>query len=186
MSSAFTDSWQCCGFQVVSGVRPAGAAQTTKVPLLLALHGCTQNGLDFAAGTRFNDLADKHKFVVVYPEQSRSNNGLRCWNWFRSAHQFRAQGEPAILAGIVRRVSQEAALWRIDVERVYVAGISAGGVMALVLAATYRNCSRLSVCRPMALLPPARWDRAGRRDRASPHRHDAFHPPGISPGSRGY
>jgi hypothetical protein len=55
--------------------------------------------------SRFNDLADKHKFVVVFPEQSRSNNGLRCWNWFRSAHQFRAQGEPAILAGIVRRVS---------------------------------------------------------------------------------
>src|SRR5664280_1483295 len=137
MSSAFTDSWQCCGFQVVSGVRPAGAAQTTKVPLLLALHGCTQNGLDFAAGTRFNDLADKHKFVVVYPEQSRRHNGLRCWNWFRSAHQFRAQGEPAILAGIVRRVSQEAAHWRIDAERVYVAGISAGGGMALVLAATY-------------------------------------------------
>ena len=91
---------------------PLGLRRTTKVPLLLALHGCTQNGLDFAAGTRFNDLADKHKFVVVYPEQSRSNNGLHCWNWFRSAHEFRAQGEPAILAGIVRRVSQEAALWR--------------------------------------------------------------------------
>ena len=116
---------------------PLGLRRTTKVPLLLALHGCTQNGLDFAAGTRFNDLADKHKFVVVYPEQSRRHNGLRCWNWFRSAHQFRAQGEPAILAGIVRRVSQEAAHWRIDAERVYVAGISAGGGMALVLAATY-------------------------------------------------
>ena len=116
---------------------PLGLRRTTKVPLLLALHGCTQNGLDFAAGTRFNDLADKHKFVVVYPEQSRSNNGLRCWNWFRSAHQFRAQGEPAILAGIVRLVSQETSRWRIDPERVYVAGISAGGAMALVLAATY-------------------------------------------------
>jgi len=142
-SRAGKGTWRQARFTGVAGSRsyrvyvPLGLRRTTKVPLLLALHGCTQNGLDFAAGTRFNDLADKHKFVVVYPEQSRRHNGLRCWNWFRSAHQFRAQGEPAILAGIVRRVSQEAALWRIDAERVYVAGISAGGGMALVLAATY-------------------------------------------------
>jgi poly(hydroxyalkanoate) depolymerase family esterase len=142
-SRAGKGTWRRARFTGVAGSRsyrvyvPLGLRRTTKVPLLLALHGCTQNGLDFAAGTRFNDLADKHKFVVVYPEQSRRHNGLRCWNWFRSAHQFRAQGEPAILAGIVRRVSQEAALWRIDAERVYVAGISAGGGMALVLAATY-------------------------------------------------
>ena len=91
----------------------------------------------FAAGTRFNDLADKHKFIVVYPEQSMTHNGQRCWNWFRAGHQFRAQGEPAIFAGIVRRVVQETTRWRIDPERVYVTGISAGGAMAVVLAATY-------------------------------------------------
>ena len=104
---------------------------------MLALHGCGQNALDFAAGTRFNDLADKHKFIVVYPEQSMTHNGHRCWNWFRSGHQFRAQGEPAIFAGIVRRVVQETSRWRIDPERIYVTGISAGGAMAVVLAATY-------------------------------------------------
>ena len=73
----------------------------------------------------------------MYPEQSVTHNGQRCWNWFRTGHQFRAQGEPAILAGIVRRVMQETARWRIDPERVYVTGISAGGAMAVVLAATY-------------------------------------------------
>jgi poly(hydroxyalkanoate) depolymerase family esterase len=105
--------------------------------MVLALHGCGQDGLDFAAGTRFNDLADKHKFVVVYPDQPMTHNGQRCWNWFRTGHQFRTQGEPAILAGIVRRVIQETAHWRIDPERVYVTGISAGGAMSVVLAATY-------------------------------------------------
>ncbi|MET0966981.1 MAG: PHB depolymerase family esterase [Nakamurella sp.] len=136
-------SWRQARFTGAAGTRayrvyvPTGLGRTRKVPMLLALHGCGQNALDFAAGTRFNDLADKHKFVVVYPEQGVTHNGQRCWNWFRSGHQFRAQGEPAILAGIVRRVSQDTAKWRIDTERIYVAGISAGGAMAVVLAATY-------------------------------------------------
>ena len=136
-------TWRQARFTGAAGTRayrvyiPQGLRRTTRAPLLLALHGCGQNALDFAAGTRFNDLADKHKFVVVYPEQSMTHNGQRCWNWFRTGHQFRAQGEPAILAGIVRRVIQETAHWRIDPERVYVTGISAGGAMAVVLAATY-------------------------------------------------
>lgn len=116
---------------------PKGLRRTTRAPLLLALHGCTQTGLDFAAATRFDDLADTHKFIVVYPEQAVTHHAQRCWNWFRAGHQLRAAGEPAILAGIVRRVVQETTRWRVDTGRIYVAGISAGGGMALVLAATY-------------------------------------------------
>ncbi len=135
--------WQQGRFVGAAGSRsyrvyiPAGLRRTSFAPLLLALHGCGQNGLDFATGTRFNDLADKHRFVVVYPEQTGSHNGQRCWNWFRPAHQSRGSGEPAILAGIVRSVVAETGSWRIDAERIYVAGISAGGAMAVVLAATY-------------------------------------------------
>jgi poly(hydroxyalkanoate) depolymerase family esterase len=116
---------------------PSGLRRTSWAPLLIALHGCGQNGSDFAAGTRFNDLADRHRFVVVYPEQSGTQNAQRCWNWFRPGHQSRNAGEPAILAGIVRAVVAETNAWRIDPERIYVAGISAGGAMAVVLAATY-------------------------------------------------
>ena len=116
---------------------PFGLRRTTRAPLLLALHGCAQNALDFATSTRFNQLADQHGFVVVYPEQTPAHNSQRCWNWFRPAHQFRSQGEPAILAGIVRRVAAETTTWRIDPGRMYVTGLSAGGAMAVVLAATY-------------------------------------------------
>lgn len=116
---------------------PVGLRKTTKVPLVVALHGCTQNADDFAAGTRLNELADRQRFLVAYPEQGVTHNGQRCWNWFRPQHQFRAQGEPAILAGIVRRVTLETTRWRIDPTRVYVLGISAGGAMSVVLAATY-------------------------------------------------
>ena len=142
-SRAGKGTWRQARFTGVAGSRsyrvyvPRGLRRTTKVPLLLALHGCAQKGQDFAAGTRFNDLADKHKFLVVYPEQSVAHNVQRCWNWFRPGHQSRAQGEPAILAGIVREVQEQSTLWRIDPTRVYVAGISAGGAMAVVLAATY-------------------------------------------------
>jgi poly(hydroxyalkanoate) depolymerase family esterase len=143
LSSTGKGTWRQSRFTGVAGTRsyrvyiPVGLRRTSKAPMVLALHGCGQDGLDFAAGTRFNDLADRHKFVVVYPEQPMTHNGQRCWNWFRAGHQFRTQGEPAILAGIVRQVIGESTRWRIDPERVYVTGISAGGAMAVVLAATY-------------------------------------------------
>ncbi len=136
-------TWHQHRYTGVAGTRayrvyiPKGLRRTTRAPMLLALHGCTQTGLDFAAGTRFNALADSHKFIVVYPDQSATHHAQRCWNWFRTGHQLRGAGEPSILAGIVRQVAQEPTRWRVDTGRVYVAGISAGGGMALVLAATY-------------------------------------------------
>ncbi len=135
--------WHQFRYTGIAGTRayqvyiPKGLRRTTRAPMLVALHGCTQNALDFAAGTRFSQLADTHRFIVVYPEQGATHNAQRCWNWFRSGHQLRGAGEPAVLAGIIRRVVQETARWRVDTTRIYLTGISAGGGMSLVLAATY-------------------------------------------------
>jgi poly(hydroxyalkanoate) depolymerase family esterase len=102
--------------------------------LLVMLHGCTQDPDDFAAGTGMNEAALEQGFVVLYPAQAQDANPSRCWNWFKHNHQQRGRGEPAVIAEMTRAVMKEHG---IDARRVYVAGLSAGGAMATIVAEAY-------------------------------------------------
>ncbi len=104
------------------------------LPLVVMLHGCTQNPDDFARGTAMNEHADREGFVVAYPAQSANANPSACWNWFKHNHQRRGGGEPALIAALVRQVMLEQS---IDPQRVYIAGLSAGGAMAALVASAY-------------------------------------------------
>jgi poly(hydroxyalkanoate) depolymerase family esterase len=144
-----------------------------RVPLVVMLHGCSQTPRGIAVATQWNDLAEEHNFIVVYPGQAlavapdaitrptgeppnqpvdyspaetpsnrldpcwQDGNGDNCWNWFLPRHQRRDAGEPAIIAGITRAVLADTDRWTINPARVYVAGMSAGGAMAVILGATY-------------------------------------------------
>ena len=108
--------------------------ESTNVPLVVMLHGCKQDAPDFARGTSMNELAAQTPCMVLYPEQLPKANQMRCWNWFDSAHQGRHAGEPAMLAALTRHVI---ARYPVDPTRVYIAGLSAGGAMAAIVAAHY-------------------------------------------------
>jgi poly(hydroxyalkanoate) depolymerase family esterase len=109
---------------------PSGSSRRESLPLLVMLHGCNQDPLGFSQGTRMNSAAEEHRFAVLYPEQSQRSSPLRCWNWFESV-SLAGQGEGALIARLIEQIT---ARRPIDRRRVYVAGMSAGGAMACILA----------------------------------------------------
>jgi poly(hydroxyalkanoate) depolymerase family esterase len=136
-------------FERIAFAPPAGAAQdhywlyvppgaanpgAAPMPLVLMLHGCTQNPQDFALGTGMNDAAQAINALVLYPAQSQDANPKACWNWFRPQDQSRGAGEPATLVAMVRDVMRK---HPVDERRIYAAGLSAGGAMAALLAREY-------------------------------------------------
>jgi poly(hydroxyalkanoate) depolymerase family esterase len=123
---------------------PATIETEKASPLVMLLHGCTLDAREMAGISGMNEVADANRFLVVYPEQSRRANLLKCWNWFNPKHQTRGRGEPSILAAIVEQVCSR---FRVDSDRIYVAGVSAGGAMAVIAGATYPDLfAAIAVC----------------------------------------
>ena len=106
----------------------------TPMPLIVMLHGCTQTPEDFAAGTGMNALAEEFGCMIAYPAQPSGANAQKCWNWYRPEDQARDRGEPAIIAGLTRAIGRD---HNADPARTYIAGLSAGGATAVVMAHAY-------------------------------------------------
>jgi feruloyl esterase len=124
------------------GSNPGNLRMLTYVPdtlvepraLVVVLHGCTQTAASYDYGTGWSTLADRYGFAVLFPEQKRANNPLRCFNWFKADDTARGRGEPLSIKEMVERMI---ATHKIDPARVFITGVSAGGAMSSVMLATY-------------------------------------------------
>lgn len=115
-------------FRYVPDGLPAGR------PVVVALHGCTQNASGYGTGSGWLQLADRWGFSVVLPQQHTANNASSCFNWFQNGDIARGQGEAASVAQMVDRQLADTSG---DGARVFVTGLSAGGGMSAVMTAAY-------------------------------------------------
>src|SRR4029077_6569240 len=102
--------------------------------LVVVLHGCTQTAAGYDLGAGWSTLADRYGFVLLFPEQQRSNNPNGCFNWFQPAHSQRGKGEPLSIRQMIEKSVVD---HRIDRRRVFVTGLSAGGAMTSNMLACY-------------------------------------------------
>ena len=159
--------------------RPAGVAAGVRLPLLVMLHGCGQDADRLAASTRMNRVAERERFLVLYPEQDRLANAQGCWNWFHT-RGGRAQREAA---SVLAAIDQVCAAYPADRQRVAVAGLSAGASLAALLATLspghfcavvmHSGVAPGNADSPMSALAAMRGRRSGRhlaapRDPATP------------------
>ncbi len=122
-------------------LEPSGYDGSTAFPLVVYLHGCNQNGPDVAVGTRWDEVAEANDVLVLFPEQASGfiapftqGNLTHCWNFHAPNHITRGSGEAKLIADVTVHVANQ---WNVDTDRVYIAGASAGGAMAAVMAAAY-------------------------------------------------
>jgi len=112
--------------------RPDGLA--SGAPLVVAMHGCTQNANDYSTNAGWRKYADLWRFALVFPEQRSANNANACFNWFEPGDTARGQGEAL---SVKQMVDYALSNHGIDRSRVFVTGLSAGGAMTAVMLATY-------------------------------------------------
>jgi poly(hydroxyalkanoate) depolymerase family esterase len=103
-------------------------------PLVVVLHGCTQDAAGYDRGSGWSRLADRHGFFLLFPEQQRANNPMNCFNWFTANDSQRGMGEAASIKAMIDALIKK---HDIDRSRIFVTGLSAGGAMASVMLAAY-------------------------------------------------
>jgi poly(hydroxyalkanoate) depolymerase family esterase len=101
---------------------------------VVVLHGCTQTAAGYDHGSGWSDLAERHGFALLFPEQRRENNANLCFNWFNVEDTRRQGGEAASIKQMIDKVVEQHS---IGPTRIFVTGLSAGGAMTSVMLAAY-------------------------------------------------
>jgi poly(3-hydroxybutyrate) depolymerase len=105
----------------VPSTRRAGLS----APLVVVLHGCNMTADQMAAASAFNAIAERHRFIVLYPDVDASDAGYgRCWKGiWEPAAEGRGRGDAGAIAEMTTAVI---ARWHVDRSRVYAIGIHSG------------------------------------------------------------
>jgi poly(hydroxyalkanoate) depolymerase family esterase len=112
---------------------PLSLDKNKKYPIVIMLHGCEQSAVDFAKGSRIIEWAERKKFMVLLPEQNPQYNSYKCWNWVLPINNTRT-GEPEVIISMLDEVIRK---YSGDQNRVFAAGMSAGGTMVSILGNCY-------------------------------------------------
>jgi poly(hydroxyalkanoate) depolymerase family esterase len=124
-----------------------------RAALIVVLHGCKQDAVDFARNAGWLALADDMNVALLLPQQKGlpprfhdayvppfvvaswgANNQNGCFNWFEPKDNARDQGEVLSIRQMIDTMISRHAL---DRSRVFIAGFSAGGAMAAAMLAAY-------------------------------------------------
>ena len=108
-------------------------------PLLVMVHGCQTTAEQQMKATLFNQIAEREGFVVLYPDvdalgRAQPGPANQCWKFPYPPAWSRDNSDAAAIADMTRAVMAKLA---IDAERVYLVGMSAGGLMTSIEAAAY-------------------------------------------------
>jgi len=104
-----------------------------KIPLVLVLHGAGGNAKLAREITGMNQVADKKNFIVVYPDGTGLFNYMLSWNAGECCNYVEPFGidDVDFLRRVIEQMKED---YNIDTQRIYVAGLSNGGMMAYYLA----------------------------------------------------
>jgi poly(hydroxyalkanoate) depolymerase family esterase len=113
---------------------PFNNRDTIRRPVVIVLHGCSQDAKAVADLTGWNKIASNEKFYVIYPEQKVINNPSMCFNWFLKDDIEKGKGENASIYSMITWMKK---FFAIDTSRIYITGLSAGAAMTVVMLSDY-------------------------------------------------
>jgi len=106
---------------------PQNYRETEQLPLVIALHGGGGKGESMDRLTGFDAISDKYSFIVVYPDGINKQ-----WNDGRNdSHVNKSINDVKFISLLIDTLKRR---FNIDTNRVYVTGISNGGLMTFRLA----------------------------------------------------
>ncbi|MDX1470717.1 MAG: PHB depolymerase family esterase, partial [Flavobacteriaceae bacterium] len=108
---------------------PTNYNEQETYPLLLNFHGYGSNATQHMQYSRFNDLADRENFIVVYPEGTMLEDKTH-WNvggWTLASKV----DDVSFVNALIDKLASD---YKVDKSRIYATGMSNGGYMSFLLA----------------------------------------------------